>query len=1111
MTVAVRNTLNYYKDMNSLSLIQDYTNSIDKKIVSANFEEMKTILLYKDVDDELEISIIKNEAIYNDFLQNLINVNFTFSADDFNLIQNISSIVDMVVPQNIGPIEISLLSNKLLENIDLLPESEKIKIEKIKEKLNHHLKVEKILSPYNLSATYEMGIRNKTEKYSPLLFRLEIDYSQLFKGIIQLNPLDLPRISKSHIDFGNDEDKKNYQVNLMDIKSYNSLLEAHDKDDILNNDERNLRWNALVHILFSSLSNIEINEKLTVLEQLWVFDPDENIDILVRNYKLAIDDLANRKDNETPSLQLFSQFISKPKETLPLNHQNMIENILEQDKTTFVGQIKYNKMDNGQLFGLNINQRIFLDYSNRSNNNIIALNGPPGTGKTTVLQSFIATSIVNEHLKKNNPIFVGVAATHQAKNNIIDGFNLNKILDENSLLFEHRWIPKIGKKNISYGVAFKLKNDSDDLLEFEELLGAVTNNEFLNKAESFYIDAFKKSIDDGLYNKRFEDVKKIFIVPNTNMSIPSTPNIDNILIYLEKEIAKVHSGLVELEKIKKSICSHLYENGDTLDKYQKILLWKEKLPNILNGWTTYKQNRSLLTKILNQFNIGIKKNTHNETFNLLFQNNGLTPESYVPNLHSLNLFELDNCLNINIPTAINVDWKILDKKIQHGKELQNNYINKILESNHINCQRILKEKEILEKDPQNINSKIALYNNLSYIIENSFKSTLFNLVMRYNEGLFIREMRNTLNNQNIITKGKFSTKKDAVITKFKLLSLLTPVFVSTAHSVLKPFTYFSANKTKILYDFADYLLIDEAGQCSPEIGALSFLIAKKAVVVGDTAQIEPVWNATPEEDFHIYKKYNNKIQIEDFKKLATNSHNSSLMKIAQTQSEFFPYEEKKLSQGFYLVEHRRCPNEIISYCNELIYNGQLEYSEGSEFDKIRQQNKLYIPEQTPWKLIEVNGKAKVSSGQSNFIEATEILKWIDDNLHYLTKNGKQKLSEVIAIISPFRKQELIINDIANKMIQNNELKNFKKEHLTGLTIGTVHKLQGAEKPIILFSMVCDAEQAGNTLYIDRQITIINVAVSRAKQSIYIFGEPEIFKKAHPNSATGLLGKYCNVV
>lgn len=58
-----------------------------------------------------------------------------------------------------------------------------------------------------------------------------------------------------------------------------------------------------------------------------------------------------------------------------------------------------------------------------------------------------------------------------------------------------------------------------------------------------------------------------------------------------------------------------------------------------------------------------------------------------------------------------------------------------------------------------------------------------------------------------------------------------------------------------LYDFIDLLIIDEAGQASPEIAGAAFSLAKKSIVVGDTLQIEPVWSLNERIDIGNLKRH----------------------------------------------------------------------------------------------------------------------------------------------------------------------------------------------------------------------------------------------------------------
>ena len=58
-----------------------------------------------------------------------------------------------------------------------------------------------------------------------------------------------------------------------------------------------------------------------------------------------------------------------------------------------------------------------------------------------------------------------------------------------------------------------------------------------------------------------------------------------------------------------------------------------------------------------------------------------------------------------------------------------------------------------------------------------------------------------------------------------------------------------------LYEFIDLLIIDEAGQVSPDIAGANFALARKALVVGDTKQLKPVRNIIPGIDRADMKKH----------------------------------------------------------------------------------------------------------------------------------------------------------------------------------------------------------------------------------------------------------------
>src|SRR5699024_12293652 len=67
----------------------------------------------------------------------------------------------------------------------------------------------------------------------------------------------------------------------------------------------------------------------------------------------------------------------------------------------------------------------------------------------------------------------------------------------------------------------------------------------------------------------------------------------------------------------------------------------------------------------------------------------------------------------------------------------------------------------------------------------------------------------------------------------KSIHMITPVISTTFASLGSMYRGIGA-------DFIDYLFIDEAGQASPQQAAGGLWRAKRAIVVGDPLQIEPV-------------------------------------------------------------------------------------------------------------------------------------------------------------------------------------------------------------------------------------------------------------------------------
>lgn len=133
--------------------------------------------------------------------------------------------------------------------------------------------------------------------------------------------------------------------------------------------------------------------------------------------------------------------------------------------------------------------------------------------------------------------------------------------------------------------------------------------------------------------------------------------------------------------------------------------------------------------------------------------------------------------------------------------------------------------------------------------------------------------------------------------------------------------------------------------------------------------------------------------------------------------------------------------------------------------------------------------------------------------------GEDDLADIVAIVTPFRGQADSIRSLIAERLDAKFPYIGNKKLSERMTIGTVHTLQGAERAVILFSAVnkeCRATRKSHTdgkVFIDRDGgNLLNVAVSRAKKSFILFGHADLFFSPQAldpenNLPTAILGRY----
>ncbi len=785
--------------------------------------------------------------------------------------------------------------------------------------------------------------------------------------------------------------------------------------------------------------------------------PDEDINAAIGIIQLYEKIL---KEKNTP--ELLKSFITLKNENqkTPLGVPDLINS-----NSLHIGQMGFD-------FPISISQRKSLCTYLQSNEKIFAVNGPPGTGKTTLLQSIVANKFVESAIIGNNaPIILACSTNNQAVTNIIDSFSKSNTQKGK---LQGRWLPEID------GYATYLPANSKTEAELkginykkqngEGLFNKVENYEYLQKAKIFFTD---KSVQ--YFGKQILSIKE------------STKKLQKEIIEIQlilKEASVKWNEYITVEKI--FLTTYLIPISNPEKYYANDILNEvtfktdiETLKGIEEKIILYFNNESFFRKVFCFF--GLKSSLNNRALEIKI----ILRDSLIQ-ISNEYVFSKSSILE-------KVDAKIklantITEKIRNWKNWKiKNFIN----GNPPKTEEEYWDFELLKI--KNNSEPNCFYDELDI----SFRHKAFQLALHYWEGEYLIKLESDLAGEYFDKKGL-----DAIKNRWQRQARLTPCFVSTFYMAPKFFSSFKFFKkgedgknifdTPPLFDFIDLLIVDEAGQVSPEVGIATFALAKQAVIVGDVKQIEPVWNITNKIDIgnlkkcDLIKNYEDLIYEKEFDPKGFLSSTGSIMKMAQNACNF--REKGCTEKGVILVEHRRCYDEIINYCNVLAYNGQLIPLKG------KAKNDLLFP---PMYCIHIEGNSTITNtSRHNENEVKAIVNWLEKN-RTIIENKYGKIENAVGIITPF---------VGQKNSLRYALKNAGF-NIDILKLGTVHALQGAERPIILFSMVYGKGDSG-TMFFDRnnKPNMLNVAVSRAKDNFIVFANTEILDKK-ARTPSGILSNH----
>ncbi len=733
-------------------------------------------------------------------------------------------------------------------------------------------------------------------------------------------------------------------------------------------------------------------------------------------------------------------------------------------------EIQTNKNHLGQMkgdFPLSKTQRESIcAFTKLENGDVLAVNGPPGTGKTTLLQSVVANLVVESVIKKQPPYLLMASSTNnQAITNILDSF---KEKEEKCNNFSSRWLPDLD----SFGLYFSSSKYSK-YSKFESPIGNGFMKNYENKdyegLRDFYLGKFSLEYES---NKSIEGCKQ-FLFDKLNSTVADIHDHLQSAIALENLLVKA----LDVDALTKAIDLIAKKRIDLESEHKKLITSEEKL----NGAN---KRIGFLDKLL--FFLPIVKERRASLFQkaLLSLTIGevLDWSDYSNLLHIINkkFIKIDRYLKRICKEEDTLKRKRGDIN-KEFKETQNEYNKKIKEWDEKYRNKLEGLYESTGKEYQNLSCS----EDMNVRLDISLRSASFWLAIHYREAVYLELLKEKLERDRLYNKPAKERGEKSYNEKLQRMACLFPLFIATFHSLPKYATFYKHEAGEFPYfELFDYLIVDEAGQVAPDIAIPSFSLAKKAIVVGDVLQIEPIWSVNKDIDRvnliknGLIEKDISEEKFLEIEKKGILCASGNLMHIAKKASRY--------EGGVLLREHRRCLDSIISYSNNYVYSNQLELKVGSNHTQ-----KHVLP---PKGYLHISGQSiKVGTSRKNDLEATIIAKWIHVKCEELEEDYHKEIHDIIAVVTPYERQEKSVK---------NKLKKLDKKY-EKIIIGTVNKLQGAAKEIIIFSLVVSKN---DSLAFLNRYNMLNVAVSRAKHSFLVFGNINILK-SEENSPLGNLKKW----
>lgn len=327
---------------------------------------------------------------------------------------------------------------------------------------------------------------------------------------------------------------------------------------------------------------------------------------------------------------------------------------------------------------------------------------------------------------------------------------------------------------------------------------------------------------------------------------------------------------------------------------------------------------------------------------------------------------------------------------------------------------------------------------------------------------------------DMMTGKLVGAKAEEILTLWQTFFLVVPVVSTTFASVGRMFA-------RLGRESLGWLLIDEAGQATPQAAVGALWRTKRAVIVGDPLQIEPVVSL---ED-PIINRLAELLNLSQHWRPSSSGTGASVQRLADYVNAYggiIGDDAKALWVGCPLRMHRRCSNPMFDISNKIAY----------EENMIKESDDA-PPEGHP--ILGVSSWISVGGSCVGKQWVPEQGQRVLRMLSKLKSTGEE-LPKVF-VISPFRDVAFKLTQLLEKE-QNlwapNGVKDWRVKQWLKRSVGTVHTFQGKEAPVVIFLLGTDHESYGARGWASSKPNILNVAATRAQKYLYIVGDENLWKE-----------------